>query len=94
MVKHIVIYTLKDSARKTESAAFIASCLEPLVGQIPGLQHMEVRPTCLGDMDYVLYSEFDSVEALQAYQAHPLHLEAKDKFHHLIATRICGDYEV
>jgi quinol monooxygenase YgiN len=94
MVKHIVIYTLQEGCDKSEAVSFIADCLEPLVGKIPGLQHMEVRRTCLGDMDYVLYSEFESVQALQAYQGHPLHLEAKDKFHHLIATRVCGDYEI
>ena len=42
MVKHIVVYTLKDGIDKDEAVKLIASKLEPLVGQIPGLYKMEV----------------------------------------------------
>ncbi len=91
MVKHIVMYTLRDSVEKSEAVPFIASCLEPLVGKIPGLLHMEVRESFQG-MDYVLYSEFESRQALEDYAVHPLHLQAKEKFHRMIATRCSGDY--
>ncbi len=37
MVKHIVLYTLKDSCEKEATVMKIANLLEPLVGQIPGL---------------------------------------------------------
>lgn len=93
MVKHIVMYTLKEGVDKSAAVEKIASLLEPLVGQIPGLQWMEVCETFQGGMDYVLYSEFDSREALIAYAEHPLHLAAKDQFFDLIATRVAGDYE-
>ena len=93
MVKHIVVYTLKEGVDKDAAVMLIASKLEPLVGQIPGLRHMEVR-RCHAGMDYALYSEFDSVEALKNYQAHSLHLEAKSHFHHLIQTRVLADYAV
>ena len=43
-------------------------------------------------MDYALYSEFESPEALVAYQAHPLHQEAKTHFHHMLQTRVAADY--
>ena len=91
MVKHIVLYTLKDNLDKDAAVALIASKLEPLVGQIPGLLHMEVR-RCFNGMDYALYSEFESPEALVAYQAHPLHQEAKTHFHHMLQTRVAADY--
>ena len=93
MVKHIVMYTLKEGVNKKEAVALIASCLEPLVGKIPGLTHMEVRRAYQG-MDYALYSEFESKEALAAYAVHPLHLQAKEQFHHLLASRVSADYEV
>ncbi len=93
MVKHIVIYTLKEGQDKDAAVAFIASLLEPLAGQIPGLQKLEVRRTYQGGMDYCLYSEFESREALAAYQVHPKHLAAKEQFHHLLATRVCADYD-
>ena len=93
MVKHIVVYRLKEGIDKDEAVALIASKLETLVGKIPGLRHMEVRRCCAG-VDYALYSEFDSADDLANYQVHPLHLEAKSHFHHLIQTRTLADYEV
>lgn len=93
MVKHIVMYTLKEELDKAASVEKIASLLEPLVGQIPGLQWMEVNQTYQGDVDYVLYSEFESQEALAAYQVHPLHIAAKEQFQDMLATRISADYE-
>ena len=93
MVKHIVLYTLKENVDKDEAVALIASKLEPLVGVIPGLKHMEVRRAYQG-LDYALYSEFESREAMDAYAEHPAHLEAKSHFWHLLDTRYSADYEV
>lgn len=93
MVKHIVLYTLKEGIDKDAAVELIASKLEPLVGKIPGLLHMEVR-RCYAGMDYALYSEFESAEAVTAYRAHPLHQEAKSHFHHMLQTRISADYVV
>lgn len=93
MVKHIVLYTLKEGVDKAEAVNLIASKLEPLVGQIPGLLHMEIRQGFNG-MDYALYSEFEKAEDIPAYRAHHLHQEAKEHFHHLLQTRVVIDYEV
>ena len=93
MVKHIVLYTLKEGVVKEDAVKLIASVLEPLVGQIPGLKHLEVRGAFQG-MDYALYSEFESREALENYAVHPLHVAAKEHFHHLLATRVAADYEL
>ena len=91
MVKHIVLYTFKEGVNKEDAVKLIASVLEPLVGKIPGLLHMEIRQAFNG-MDYALYSEFESREALEAYAVHPLHQEAKTHFHHLLNTRVAADY--
>lgn len=93
MVKHIVLYTLKEGVNKEEAVKLIASCLEPLVGKIPGLLHMEIRQAFQG-LDYALYSEFESREALANYAGHPLHLEAKDKFWDLLDSRVAADYDL
>ena len=82
-----------EGVDKTAAVEKIASLLEPLVGKIPGLLWMELNETFQGGMDYVLYSEFESREALIAYAEHPLHLAAKDQFFDMIATRVAGDYE-
>ena len=93
MVKHIVLYTLKEGVDKEEAVKLIASVLEPLVGKIPGLLELEVRRAFNG-MDYALYSVFESREALETYAVHPLHREAKTHFFHLLDSRVAADYEV
>ena len=93
MVKHIVLYTFKEGVDKDASVELVASVLEPLVGKIPGLLHLEVRRAYNG-MDYALYSEFESREALENYAVHPLHQEAKTHFFHLLDSRVAADYEV
>ena len=76
-----------------ETLAYVTSVLEPLVGKIPGLLHLEIRRTFSG-MDYALYSEFGSREDLENYAVHPLHQEAKTHFFHLLDSRVAADYEV
>ena len=94
MVKHIVVYTLKEGVNKPEAIEIVRSQLESLVVVIPGLTHMEIRATFQGGMDYALYSEFESKEALKNYASHPAHLAAKEHFWHFLDTRVAADYEV
>ena len=93
MVKHIVLYNFKPEVDKEACVKLIASLLEPLVGKIPGLLHLEIR-RCYNGVDYALYSEFESREALAAYAVHPLHLQVKEQFFHLLDTRFAADYDV
>ena len=93
MVKHIVLFNVKEGIDKDAVAAIAAEHLHPLVGKIPGLKHLEVR-RCFAGCDYALYSEFEKPEDVPAYRAHPLHQEAKSHFHHWLATRLSADYEV
>ena len=93
MVKHIVLYTLKEGVDKAAAVELIRSVLEPLAGQIPGLQKMEIRRAYQG-LDYALYSEFESAQALKDYVSHPLHLAAKEHFWHMLDQRYSADYEV
>ena len=93
MVKHIVVYTFREGVDKAEGVKLVASCLERLVGVIPGLLHMEIRRAFNG-MDYALYSEFESREALTTYAVHPLHQEAKSHFFHLLDSRVAADYDL
>ena len=93
MVKHIVLYMFKEDVNKEEAIKIIDDALTPLVGKIPGLMHLEVKLAFNG-MDYALYSEFESRQALEAYAVHPLHLEAKEKFFHFLSSRVAADYEL
>ena len=93
MIKHIVLYTLKEGVNKAEAVEVIKKSLEPLVGIIPGLTHLEIRQAYQGGMDYALYSEFESRQALADYAKHPAHLEAKIHFWSFLDQRFCADYE-
>ena len=93
MVKHIVLYKFKDGVDKEAAIQTIDSVLTPLVGKIPGLKHLEVRLAFQG-MDYALYSEFESKQALLDYREHPAHVEAKSQFFHFLESRVAADYEV
>ena len=93
MVKHIVLYTFKEGVNKEKAVSIIKEQLEPLVGVIPGLTHMEIRAAYNG-MDYALYSEFESREALANYAGHPAHQAAKAHFWDFLDTRVCADYDL
>ncbi len=79
MIKHIVMFRLKDAAAgndKTTNARLVKQMLEALNGKIPGMLKLEVGidfSASNQSADLVLYSEFESRAALANYQAHPEH---------------------
>lgn len=93
MVKHIVMYILRDDCNKSAAIKEIKNALENLVGIIPGLIEMKIRPTMDGKFDYILYSVFDSKESLELYKNHPEHLKVKPIVHGYIVDRVAADFE-
>ena len=96
MVKHIILWTLKDEYNNDRIKQEMKVKLEGLVGVVPGLSVMKIKinPLPSSNADVMLYSEFEKPEDVPAYRAHPLHQEAKSHFHHFLATRLSADYEV
>ena len=93
MVKHIVLFCVKEGEDKEQVAKLAQEALEPLAGKIDGLLKAEVRRTYAG-ADIALYCELESKEAMASYAVHPLHQQAKDKFFHLLSSRTAADYEI
>ena len=93
MIRHIVLFNVKEGEDKDQVAAIASKVLEPLVGQIPGLLHVEVE-RCFNGVDFALYSELETREDLAVYADHPLHTEAKSHFFHLLSARFAADYEI
>lgn len=93
MVKHIVLFQVKEGEDVAQVAKIARDALLPLVGKIEGLNYAEVHQTYSG-MDIALYCELESREAMAFYADHPLHTEAKSKFFHLLSGRVAADYEV
>lgn len=93
MVKHIVLFQVKEGENPDEVAKIAEAALVPLAGQIDGLNAVEVKRTFSG-MDIALYCELENKEAMAFYADHPLHTAAKETFFHLLSSRIAADYEV
>lgn len=93
MVKHIVLFKVKEGEDVANVVKIAEEALLPLVGKIEGLNYAEIKQTFAG-YDIALYCELESKEAMAFYADHPLHTEAKNKFFHLLSTRVAADYEV
>ncbi len=68
-----------------------------LRGRVPGLLHLEIgvdESRVDYACDVVLYSEFESQAALQAYATHPEHLRVKQELGDLRIARYQVDYQV
>lgn len=99
MIKHVILWKLKDGLSDTEKTtikAGIKAGLEGLKGVIPGLIAITVNHEGLpsSNADVMLDSTFESVEALKNYAVHPAHVEvANTKVSPFTQTRLCLDYE-
>lgn len=100
MVKHIILWTLKDEyteAQKKEIRAGIKEGLEELKGQIPGMIDISVRTDYLptSTVDVMLDTTFEDADALAAYAKNPMHVAVADtKVRPFTANRACMDFEV
>lgn len=100
MIKHIVMWKLKEYAEgagKDANAVRLKSMLDACNGLVPGILKFEValaQPGLEATYDIVLYSEFISKEALDAYQDHPEHQAIKPFIGAVRELRQCMDYSV
>ena len=100
MVKHVILWTLKEEYSGAEMDVIrdgIKAGLEGLRGQIPGLVDIEVNIKPLGssNCDLMLDSTFKDEASLKAYSVHPAHVEvANTKVRPFTASRVCIDYEI
>ena len=100
MVKHVILWTLKDEFSEAEKAKIISEmkeALEGLKGKIPGLIDIKVNTTKLATStaDVMLDSTFESEEALKGYSVHPEHVAVADgKVRPFTKSRACLDYLV
>lgn len=97
MVKHIILWKLKEEANTPAVKQGIKEGLEGLAGKIPGLVEIRVQTECLpsSTVDVMLDSTFADREALAGYAIHPAHVAVADtKVRPFTQTRSCIDYEV
>ena len=100
MIKHIVMWTLKDQAEghtKAENLATMKTLLEALPALVPGVVELEVGVNlfeAVPPTDIALYTAFASKEALKAYAAHPEHMKVVAFIKSVAAERRVIDYEI
>ena len=99
MVKHVILWTLKEEyseEEKLEIKRGIKEGLEGLKGQIPGMIDIKVNivPLPSSNCDLMLDSSFEDEASLKGYAVHPAHVAVADtKVRPYTASRVCLDYE-
>ena len=99
MVKHIILWQLKDELtpdEKLQVKADIKAGLEGLKGQIPGLIDIHVQTEHLesSNADVMLDSSFEDEASLKGYAVHPAHVAVADgAVRPNTKLRVCMDYE-
>ena len=97
MIRHIVMWNIRGAtpADRAANIARLQAGFEGLRGRIPGLLHLEIGVDS-SRVDYacdvVLYSEFASQAALDAYGTHPAHLRLKQELGDMRIARHQVDY--
>ncbi|MCK6080135.1 Dabb family protein [Microbacterium sp. EYE_5] len=99
MIRHVVIWKMAadDAATRAAHAAEVARLLGGLDGVIPGVRSLSVGtnvavPESNADVSLVL--DLDDLDALQAYQEHPAHLEVVAYIRSVTGSRMAVDFEV
>jgi hypothetical protein len=93
MVKHIVLWRLKESEggrSQHDHTITIRDALYGMLGHIPGLMKIEVEQ----GSDISLIAEFDNWDSFLAYRNHPEHLPVKKLMQSYVVERRVIDYEI
>lgn len=98
MVKHIVLFKLKDEAPADKKLAAMTSfkaAIEALPVKISVIRKIEVGLNInpAESWSIALYSEFDTLEDVKSYAVHPDHVAAGKLLAEVKESRACVDYE-
>ncbi|GFR36184.1 Dabb family protein [Thermobrachium celere] len=100
MIKHIVMWKLKDFAEgknKLENARIIKERVEGLKDKIKEIRYIEIGINSFNDpqaYDVVLISEFENYSDLESYQNHPEHVKVAEFISKVREARVVVDYEI
>jgi hypothetical protein len=95
MVKHVILWKLKEDAKNMTVKQGIKDGLEGLMGKIEGLVEIKVEINGLSssNADVMLYSVFENEDALKNYAVHPEHVQVADTFvRPFTEVRMCMDF--
>ncbi len=94
MIAHIVLFTLKEST--PEGIEKAKELLLSMEGKVEMLRQLEVGVDVIRSprsADVALYTRFDSLEDLQAYQVHPYHADTVAAYMRSVCSSVvAADY--
>jgi len=97
VIKHIVMWSLKEELDKVETSKKVKKLLEGLKEKINEIVEIEVGINYNSSemaYDIALYSTFKTKEDLQSYQTNPHHIEAGGYIKSVVKERTVVDYDV
>jgi len=97
-IRHIVCWQLAptDPVEKAEAATRVSTGLSALLGVVPEIRTIAVGADVVGgaNWDLALVADFDDLDALARYQAHPEHVKIGEYIRTVVSARIAVDLEV
>lgn len=95
MVRHVVMFSLADAPEKAAVMQRFKEAIEALPQAIGWIRRVSVDFNANPDEEYdlVLVGDFDTLDDVRRYSAHPLHQEAARLLAPLKRSRACVDYQ-
>ena len=96
MIKHIILWNLKEEHDNLETKLKIKTGLEALISKVPGIVEIKVNiePIAGSNASLMLDSTFENLEALEVYQKHEEHIKVATFVRSVVSNRVCMDYEI
>ena len=93
MIKHIVIWKLKEDAKREDVLKLYE--LSKTLKNIKGIVSVEfhVEPAASSTHDMCLVSVHNTIEELEAYQVDPIHVEFGRNLKPLVCERVAYNFE-
>ena len=93
MIRHIVLFKIKDEYK--HELPQLVEAFYGMKGKIEGMLDLQAGQDILHSersYDLALITVFDSMEAFQAYQMHPVHLPVKKHMHEVRSASVACDF--
>ncbi len=97
MIKHVVMWNIKDGLDRDLLQREIKEKLTSLLQSVPTLLSVEVglnHNQSPAKRDICLYTTFNNKEDLDSYQVHPAHVAVKDYIVSVTTDAVVVDYQL
>ena len=95
MIRHIVMFRIRDEFK--DEIPQLVKNFYGMKGKIEGMASLEAGADFLHSersYDLALITEFETREAFDAYQTHPVHMPVKKRMHEVRSASVACDYEI